>query len=141
MLKSLIIILLTSFLTTAQTQRPVGETSKSGSITGRVVNERGEPLPNARVSVRAVGTARSSAAAITDRDGSFRVDGMEPVPYQINVWMPAYISQPSETGEPREKQYHVGDSVSFVLIKGGVITGTVTNVAGSPVSACTSLHG
>src|SRR5262249_40273049 len=34
---------------------------------------------------------------------------------------------------PREKQYHVGDSVSFVLIKGGVITGTVTNVAGDPV--------
>lgn len=132
MLKSLIIILLTSFLTTAQTQRPVAET-KSGSITGKVVNERGEPLPNARVSVRAVGTARSSVAAITDRDGSFRVDGMEPVPYQINVWMPAYISQPSETGEPREKQYQVGDSVSFVLIKGGVITGTVTNVAGSPV--------
>ena len=133
MLKSLIIILLTSFLTTAQTQQPVVETSKSGSITGKVVNERGEPLPNARVSVRAVGTARSSAAAITDRDGSFRVDGMQPVPYQINVWMPAYISQPAEIQEPREKQYHVGDSVSFVLIKGGVITGTVTNVAGSPV--------
>jgi|SRR6185369_9388276 len=133
MLKSLIIILLTSFLTTAQTQQPVVETSKSGSIAGKVVNERGEPLPNARVSVRAVGTARSSAAAITDRDGSFRVDGMQPVPYQINVWMPAYISQPAEIQEPREKQYHVGDSVSFVLIKGGVITGTVTNVAGSPV--------
>jgi len=132
MLKSLIIILLTSLVTAAQTQRPVAET-KSDSITGKVVNEKGEPLPNARVSVRAVGTARSSAAAITDRDGSFRVDGMEPVPYQINVWMPAYISQPSETGEPREKQYQVGDSVSVVLIKGGVITGTVTNVAGSPV--------
>jgi len=58
---------------------------------------------------------------------------MQPVPYQINVWMPAYISQPAEIQEPREKQYHVGDSVSFVLIKGGVITGTVTNVAGSPV--------
>jgi len=101
-------ILLTSLLTTAQTQQPVAET-KSDSITGKVVNEKGEPLPNAKVSVRAVGAARSSAVAITDRDGSFRVDGMEPVPYQITVWMPAYISQPAETEEFREKQYQVGD--------------------------------
>ncbi len=132
MLKSLIMILLTSFLTTAQTQPPLAETS--GSITGKVVNERGEPLANAKVSVQAVGSARSRAhAAVTDRDGTFRVEGLEPVPYQINVWMPAYISQTSETDESREKQYHAGDSVSFVLIKGGVITGTVTNAAGNPV--------
>ena len=133
MLKTLIMILLAPLLTTAQTQTPIAETSKSGSISGKVVNERGEPLPNARVSVQAVGAVRSRANALTDRDGTFRGEGMEPVPYQINVWMPAYISQPSETEEPREKQYQVGDSVSFVLIKGGVITGTVTNVAGNPV--------
>lgn len=133
MLKSLIMILLTSLLTTAQTQQPVAEASKSGSITGKVVNESGEPLPNARVSVQPVGGVRSSAAAKTDRDGTFRVEAMEPVLYQIKVWMPAYISQPSETEEPREKQYHVGDSVTVVLIKGGVITGTITNVAGNPV--------
>ncbi len=133
MLKSLIVIVLASVLTAAQTQRPVAETSKSGSITGKVVNERGEPLPNARVSVKAVGAARSTAATITESDGTFRVDGLEPVPYQINVWMPAYIKRPSETEEPREKQYKVGDSVNFVLIKGGVITGTVTNAAGNPV--------
>jgi hypothetical protein len=132
MLKPLIMILLMSLLTMAQTQRPVAET-KSGSITGKAVNERGEPLPNARVSVQAVGAARSSAAAITSSDGTFRVDGLEPVPYEISVRMPAYISQPTETEELRQKQYRVGDSVTFVLIKGGVITGTVTNVAGNPV--------
>ena len=131
MLKSLIMILLTSLLTTAQTQRPGAEASKSGSITGKVVNERGEPLPNARVSVQAVGPVRSRASAITNRDGTFRVDGMEAVPYHINVSMPAYITEPSDTEE--EKQYRVGDSVSFILIKGGVITGTVTNAAGNPV--------
>ena len=133
MLKPLLVILLTSLLTPAQVQQPVAETSKSGSITGKVVNEKGEPLPNARVSVQAVGAARSRAAAITERDGTFRADGLEPVPYRIDVSMPAYISHPSENEEPREKQYQVGDSVTFVLIKGGVITGTVTNVAGNPV--------
>src|ERR1044072_8533414 len=116
MLKSLIMILLASLLTTAQTPRPIAETSKSGSITGKVVNERGEPLPNARVLEQAVGAVRSSAVANTDRDGTFRVDGLEPVPYRINVRMPAYIRQFPKTEEPREKQYYVGDSVTLVLI-------------------------
>src|SRR5678816_2124481 len=110
MLKSFIMILLASLLTMAQTQTPVA--SKLGSITGKVVNEKGEPLPNARISVQAVGSSRWRATANTDRDGTFRVDGLESVPYQINVWMPAYISQPSETQEAREKRYHVGDSPS-----------------------------
>jgi hypothetical protein len=72
-------------------------------------------------------------AAITDGDGTFRVDGMERVRYQINVSMPAYIAQSSEAEVRGAKQYQVGDSVTFVLIKGGVITGTVTNGAGNPV--------
>ena len=133
MLKSLTLILLTSLMATAQTQQPVTDSSKSGSITGKVVTESGEPLPNARVSVQPVGSTRLVAAA-TDRNGTFRVDGLEPVPYRINVSMPAYIIQPSATEERREKQYQVGDSVTFVLIKGGVITGTVTNVAGNTVT-------
>ncbi len=133
MLKSLILILLTSVLTTAQTQPPAAETSKSGSITGKVVNERGEPLPNARISIQSAGAVRPRNA-FTDRDGTFRVDGLEQVPYTINVWMPAYINQPFETEEPRVKKYRAGDSVSFVLIKGGVITGTVMNTAGNPVT-------
>ncbi|HKY44807.1 MAG TPA: carboxypeptidase-like regulatory domain-containing protein [Pyrinomonadaceae bacterium] len=133
MLKSFTLILLTAILATAQTQQPITETSKSGSITGKVIDERGEPLPNAKVSVSQIGAERRNVAAVTDRNGTFRVDGLESVPYRINVSMPAYISQPSETEERREKQYQVGDSVTFVLIKGGVITGTVTNVAGNPV--------
>jgi len=134
MLKSLTLILLTVFLATAQTQRPAAETSKSGSITGKVVDERGEPLPNAKVSVSPIGAHRPSAAAVTDRNGTFTVDGLESVPYHINVSMPAYISPSSEVEGRGEKQYQVGDSVTFVLIKGGVITGTVVSVAGNPVT-------
>src|SRR5687768_16552304 len=118
MLKSLTLILLTALIATAQTQQPVTGSSKSGSITGKVVNERGEPQPNAKVSVSPIGAPRPSVAAVTDRNGTFTMDGLESVPYHINVSMPAYISQPSETEERREKQYQVGDSVNFVLIKG-----------------------
>lgn len=131
MLKSLVMILLTSFLATAQTQQPVTETSKAGSITGKVVNEKGEPLPNARILAQSVRATPSRAAATTDRDGTFRLDGIDPVQYHISVWMPSYISQPTEIEE--RKQYQAGDSGTFVLVKGGVITGTVANVVGNPV--------
>ena len=113
-------------------QQTVG-TSNADSITGRVVNEAGQPLPNAAVYVQAVGIPRVSEPATTDRDGRFKVTGLQPVPYTIHVTMPAYVSPSILDPESRSKQYKVGDSVTFVLIKGGVITGTVRTAAGDPL--------
>lgn len=110
------------------------EASKTGSITGRVVNESGQPLPNARVSVSPVEGGRSSGWTATNREGTFTVTGLDPVSYRINVDTPGYItpSDESESG-PSTRQYKVGDTVRFVLIKGGVVTGTVTAANGEPV--------
>ncbi|HEX5884490.1 MAG TPA: carboxypeptidase-like regulatory domain-containing protein [Pyrinomonadaceae bacterium] len=113
-------------------QQTVG-TSNADSITGRVVNEAGQPLPNAAVYVQAVGIPRVSEPATTDRDGRFKVTGLQPVSYTIHVTMPAYVSPSILDPESRSKQYKVGDSVTFVLIKGGVITGTVRTAAGDPL--------
>jgi hypothetical protein len=110
------------------------ETSKSDSITGRVVDQSGQPLPNARVSVVPAQGGRPSGRTFTDREGSFKVTGLDPVPYRIFVEMPAYLRGTDEPlFGPTAKQYKVGDSVNFVFIKGGVITGTVTTATGEPV--------
>lgn len=110
------------------------EASKTGSITGRVVDERGQPLSNARVSVMPVQGGRPDARTSTDREGKFKVAGLDPVPYRVYVNMPAYIrtADESEAG-PLPRQYKIGDSARFVLTKGGVITGTVTTATGEPV--------
>ena len=54
--KAPIVLLLISLPVIAQTSQPAivqsSEASKTGSITGRVVNESGQPLPNARISVQ-----------------------------------------------------------------------------------------
>ena len=110
------------------------ETSKTDSITGRVVNESGQPLPNARVSLVPIGGGRRTGLTNTDSDGVFKVTGLDPVPYRIHVAVPAYIATANEPEVgPSAKQYKVGDSARFVFTKGGVITGTVTTANDDPV--------
>jgi len=138
---ALLLSLLMAMCVAAQTQPPPanGEASDqraTGAITGRVVNESGQALPNAAVSVRAVNSPGQGFSTITDRDGNFKVTNLERVSYMVSARMPAYVTAPREpNSKPPNEQYKVGDSVTFVLIKGGVITGTVTNAAGEPVIA------
>ena len=109
-------------------------TSTSGSIKGRVVNERGQPLPNVRVLVRAVGAplTQEGATATSDREGKFEVAGLEPRSYQIGAWLTAYTV--FNTGNDSwQKYYRSGDFVTLVMTKGGVITGAVTTQTGEPI--------
>jgi carboxypeptidase family protein len=103
---------------------------KTGAITGQVVDENGQPLKDALVVIRAFRSSESQTAS-TDREGQFQIDGLEPLDYNISVSKPAYLSG---RPEPRSRPYRVGDRVSFTLIKGGVITGKVTNANGDPVA-------
>ena len=112
---------------------PAAQPAKSGTITGRVVNEKGQPLPYARVSLRAVGSMSPGQSIITDQDGRFEASGLERATYQIAAWLSAYAPQPRNPFDTQSSNVRVGDSVTLVLIKGGVITGTVTNQAGEPV--------
>jgi hypothetical protein len=134
----ILIILLTSLDVAAQTPQPSPkaegrEVSKSRSITGKVVNESGQPLSSAYVSVVTVGSVRRENTTVSRRDGTFRVDGLEPGPYFVAASLGAYTPPPREPENAPRSQYRPGDSVKLVLIKGGVITGTVTAPNGEPV--------
>ena len=135
-------IALSSFCVVAQAQQSgVGggarktETSKSsGAITGKVVNESGQPLANAIVRVYVAGANGTEQGAATDREGMFRVNDLEPdLSYHVNASMPAYTTPRSDSGVTAPRTYRVGDSVTLTLVKGGVITGRVTNATGDPV--------
>ncbi len=108
------------------------EEATTGAISGRVVNERGEAMAGANVMLRAVGTFNQGRNTTTDAEGNFRFNGLEPALYQISGYSPAYILQPAETATATP-YYRIGDSVRLEFVKGGVITGTVTNAAGEPV--------
>jgi hypothetical protein len=137
----MLILFFTSICATAQLQ-PLPRTrtqaatsrveSKTGEISGRVVSESGQPLANVSVYVRpATPDGLPVTNTTTNREGVFKVSGVERGPYTVQASMPGYIPKAPESGPPAQSI----DTVTLVLIKGGVITGTVTNSKGDPVVA------
>jgi hypothetical protein len=115
------------FTLPASGQTPATQSTSSGTITGRVVSDTGQPLANARVMLRTANSVQQLTGMLTDRDGKFQITDLEPRPYQLSVYLSAYTPFTSPTN------YRAGDSVTVVLTKGGVITGTVTTQTGEPV--------
>jgi carboxypeptidase family protein len=128
---------LSSLCVVAQTPGPGVRTGRSASaastIKGRVVNENGQPLSNAVVSVRPSNNSNNGTAVATDTDGSFQFNELDQdLTYYVVASMPAYTLPPPKEGA-QAPTYRVGDSVNLTLVKGGVITGTVTNAIGEPI--------
>jgi protocatechuate 3,4-dioxygenase beta subunit len=113
--------------------RESAQQPKLGSIRGRVVNESGQPLANASVSLGRFDSPQSEQTVFTDREGKFELTGLAPARYRIVARLRAYAPALRDPSQPSENFYRVGDSVTMVLVKGGVITGAVTNQAGEPV--------
>lgn len=103
-----------------------------GAISGRVVNDRGEPMAGATVFVRAIGSINQSRSTIADAEGNFRIGNLGPALYIVGCSSPTYVFQPPDAdGLPY--YYRIGDSIRLELTKGGVLTGTITNAAGEPM--------
>ncbi len=111
------------------------EPAQTGAIKGRVVNEKGQPLANASVSVRPYGTVGPNRSTTTDSEGNFQVSGLDPLGYLIAASAPAYTTPARDPNNPQPTYYRVGDSVRIELVKGGVLTGRVTAPVGEPVIA------
>ena len=118
-------------------QSPAGESpanaTRTGAISGRVVNESGQTLANVLVNVRAFGAGTPGRTATTDSEGSFQLSGLDPAAYVVTASLPGYVLAPRDPDSTPNGYYHLGDSVRLEMIKGGVITGTVTRSAGDPV--------
>jgi hypothetical protein len=113
----------------------------TGVITGRVISDDGRPVAHATINIVGAGGGRRLSgrmAILTDEDGNFQADGLDPAPYIVTASAPGYILTPGnravdlmETGEP--DYTYVGEAVTITMSKGGVITGKVTSASGDPV--------
>ncbi|MGH9754268.1 MAG: hypothetical protein ACREA2_15930, partial [Blastocatellia bacterium] len=120
---------------------PLTVEAQTGEITGRVVNEDGAGLSDVTVFLNPVASDRrptpggSSNRTITDADGNFKFIGLAQRVYSIGV-APAkgYVQRPVPISERRDGAYYrVGANVTITVIKGGAITGRVTNAMGAPM--------
>ena len=107
----------------------------TGSISGRVVSEDGQPLAYVRVVLisRKGGEGERSAAA-TGTDGRFRFRNVEAGAYSIETYLPSYYSESDLAYDSGGRDYYrIGDTATIRMFKGGVITGKVTTTGGEPV--------
>jgi len=95
----------------------------TGTITGRVVDSAGEPLAGASIYAGSYSGNVRRTSVTTDSHGDFKIDGLEPGLYNIFASMPGYVSLTRHSDSPNF--YRLGDSVTFTMSKGGVITGSV----------------
>jgi hypothetical protein len=85
-------------------------------------------MGGASLFVRAVNPNSAPRNITADADGNFRINGLDPALYTISASAPAYASEPVPT-----TYYRLGDAVRLELVRGGIITGTITNSAGEAV--------
>lgn len=109
-----------------------------GSISGRVtINEKG--VFGVAVALRKnepSNTNERIPRAITDQEGFYRIANIAPGTYEVMPVAPAFV--PSDPREQRGKTVLVGEdenveNINFTLMRGGVITGRVTDADGRPV--------
>jgi len=120
---------------------PLTSVAQTSVITGRVVSEDGSGLPGMKVTLLPVAADRRANAdgsqhqTGTDLDGAFKFTGLAPRVYSVNASAAkSYVLGPAPVGDRQDGGWlRVGDNVTITMIKGGVITGRVTNAIGEPL--------
>jgi len=104
--------------------------TRSGAITGKVVDDSGTPIANARVFVSAQSVQGVRQTIYTDEAGKFVAQDLPRASYAVTVQVAGYTA----VRQPGDTVHHTpGDSVTLVVRKGGAITGRVTTADGDPV--------
>src|SRR5437762_2780235 len=96
---------LMAIATIAQQQQQ--RASESTMITGRVLNESGQPVPGINIRWTLVSGSRGQQTT-TDSEGNFKIQGLDGGIYRINASAPGYVSD-----APNTAFYHPGESVSL----------------------------
>ncbi len=110
------------------------EVSITGTIKGRVVTNDGRPFPNANVIAQAASGPPSAKAGRTDAEGTFTFDDLPAGLYIVLSTAPGYVDETMISGDPNALPRHlIGEHLKITMVKGGVITGVVTDAKGQPV--------
>jgi hypothetical protein len=143
------LILFASFSTASAQQparspqaQPRAKASRGQTLSGRVLDEAGKPL--FEVTLAAVPAGLSSKmskfaslnmrSVTTDENGNFTFEDIASGAYRLMPVLAGYTPAPDDLEENgRAKYFRSGDSITIRMVKGGVITGTVTSSASDPL--------
>ncbi|MBC8029945.1 MAG: carboxypeptidase regulatory-like domain-containing protein [Pyrinomonadaceae bacterium] len=126
-----LLVLTANFTAQSQTEEsPAAPTT--GTISGRVVTDTGQPVHAATVTLRGSTPFFQPRVTTTDAEGNFQIDALSAELYGVSAFAPGYISLPRDQ-DSLPVYYRIGDAVDVTMVKGGVITGSVMSSAGDPV--------
>lgn len=123
----------------AHAQTGPAKKNSDATVSGRITI-KGKPAAGVVVGLRLSqydpGRADSSLKATTDQDGKYRITDVSAGSYQVAPVTPAFVI--SDVNKPYGQSLIIteGDNVAgidFDLMRGGVITGKVTDADGHPV--------
>src|SRR5215471_11059570 len=137
----ILILLCAAFARMAFAQQPPARTASADQtgrrlkrenvITGRVIGPDGQLVADAIVFAYRIGErlGRGHSATVDD-DGNFKMIGLSPTAYVFSARAPGYVF----ADLPIEDNVHrIGENVTIRMVKGGVITGRVTDETGEPL--------
>jgi hypothetical protein len=101
-----------------------------GMISGLTLDDQGRPVEGAQIIIDRVGLRGQMHFVNSDEKGRFSTGELVRGLYAMNVQYPGYIPL---INRDDAGFYRPGEHVLIRLIKGGVITGRVTNAFGEPV--------
>ncbi|HEX6043130.1 MAG TPA: carboxypeptidase regulatory-like domain-containing protein [Pyrinomonadaceae bacterium] len=136
----LLLLTLASVAIPLRAQSPAKTTpakTARGSVSGRITVKE-KPAQGVVVGLRKANTGKIEAfqKATTDPDGLYRITNVAPGTYEVTPAAPAYVV--ADTNPSRAKNVVVGEGedvedINFSMVRGGVITGRVTNADGRPL--------
>ena len=115
------------------------ELTQGGSARGSVVDESGNPIPQAQVSVNwfqadgptPYGPSIYPVQSVNGSDGSFEIGPLRPGKYTLSARSGANATGESKTFEIRDSRTVTG--IRIVLPAGAIVEGVVKDSAGNPV--------
>lgn len=133
----LLLCLPVSLYAQSQTKPAVTKTPR-GSVSGRVTI-KDKPAVGITVGLRearGIFPLEKSFRAITDQEGVYHITNVPAGTYEIQTAAPAFVN--NEANIPRGKSVIVGEDeniedINFTLVRGGVITGKITDADGRPL--------
>jgi 5-hydroxyisourate hydrolase-like protein (transthyretin family) len=113
-----------------------GAAKNTATVSGKITI-KGRPAPGVVVGLRVSQSAQpSTLTATTDQDGRYRIPNVSSGTYQVAPVAPAYVVADINKGWGQNLVISEGDNITgidFDLVRGGVITGKVTDADGRPV--------
>jgi hypothetical protein len=131
----------------AQTNASKGAAGAAGTVAGRVTTSDGKPVASVSVGlipadINSSADFKNAGIAKTDTDGRYKIANVPAGRYRLLPLAPLYTSQNERQngfyGSGGGKLVTVGagesvEDIDVVLVRGGVVTGRVTNAEGKPV--------